>query len=182
MKTALIIGGVCIAALITLHHQLYYHFRAVDKGKLYRCGKLSRAALWLVCKHYNIKTVINLMRQDELGRQWYDAQKSFCEQAGIGYFCVPFSAPPPCETDENEHAGQIRQLLDIMDERANHPILIHCKQGVLRTGLAVAIYQKHYLRMDNKTILAKMPNFGHNFQSARYRNFQRFILSYRCDE
>jgi len=95
MKTALIIGGVCIAALITLHHQLYYHFRAVDKGKLYRCGKLSRAALWLVCKHYNIKTVINLMRQDELGRQWYDAQKSFCEQAGIGYFCVPFSAPPP---------------------------------------------------------------------------------------
>jgi len=95
MKTALIIGGVCIAALITLHHQLYYHFRAVDKGKLYRCGKLSRAALWLVCKHYNIKTVINLMRQDELGRQWYDAQKSFCEQAGMGYFCVPFSAPPP---------------------------------------------------------------------------------------
>jgi len=69
-----------------------------------------------------------------------------------------------------------------MDNRANHPILIHCKQGVLRTGLAVAIYQKHYLKMDNQTILEKMPDFGHNFRSPRYQNFRRFILSYRGEE
>jgi len=95
MTTILVIVGICVVVLVTLHHQLFYHFRAVDKGRLYRCGKLSWPALWLIGKHYKIKTVVNLMREDEFGATWFEKQKSLCDKADISYFSIPLATPPP---------------------------------------------------------------------------------------
>ncbi len=170
MTTILAIICVCIASLVILHHQLYYHFRRVDKGKLYRCGKLSQLAFRLITKTHKIKTVINLIEDAEYNKQWFLQQQSFCHNNGINYFPIPIHCPP--------NLNQIQQLIDIFDTIDNYPTLIHCKQGVLRTGLVVAIYQKNYCNMDNETILTRMPNFRHDFHGKRYHFFRQFILNY----
>ena len=174
MEIILTIGGVCIVLLMVFRHQLYYHFRVVDKGKLYRCGQLSQLGLALICKQYGIKTVVNLIEESRYGDRWFLRHKSFCENNGINFIPIPLMTPPP--------PRQIQQFIDICDNDANHPILVHCKQGVLRTGIVIAIYQKHYCNMDNETIYKTLPRFGHNFNSRRYESFRKFILSCKADQ
>ncbi len=99
MITILIITAVFILSLAVLHHQLYYHFRTVDKRKLYRCGQLSQLALWLICKGCKIKTVINLIGKIEYNQPWFLRQKLFCETHGINYFHIPIPPPPKSGTD-----------------------------------------------------------------------------------
>ena len=178
MEIIFTIIGICIVLLCVLHHKLYYHFAVVDEGKVYRSGQLSQIGFKLICKQYRIKTVVNLIEESQYRKQWFLKHKSFCNKSGINFVPIPLVIPsPPSQTP----SSQIQQFIDICDNSVNYPILVHCKQGVLRTGVVVAIYQKHYHNLDNETIFKNMPRFGHDFQSPTYKTFCEFILNYKTD-
>ncbi|MGI9311079.1 MAG: fused DSP-PTPase phosphatase/NAD kinase-like protein [bacterium] len=202
LLSSITLAAVIVIALCVWRHKLYYHFRAVEKGKLYRSGLLSPLALKLICRRHRIKTVVNLLEAQRRAAPYYRRQVAFCAANGIKFVSLPLTVPPSVppppppkfpqpspapssrksagdDRADDGDGDQVRQFLDLCDHRANHPILLHCKQGVLRTGILVAAYQRHYHNMDNRTIYDSMPRFGHDFESERYRAFREFILNDR---
>ncbi|MCP4681367.1 MAG: dual specificity protein phosphatase family protein [Desulfobacterales bacterium] len=148
----------------------------MEKGRLYRSGKLSQKGFETVCKRFGIKTVVNLTdKRNFEGKQWLVGHKEYCEKNGIKHIQIPML------TNEMPTEQQVRKFVDICDKSESYPVLVHCMQGVLRTGIMVAVYLKNYQDMDNQAIFEKLPPFGHDFKSERYVIFRNFVLNYKND-
>ena len=68
---------------------------------------------------------------------------------------------------------QIDQFLLLCNNSENQPILVHCMQGVFRTGAMVAVYQRHILNIAPIDIANNMPTFG---PRKRWPILRDFIL------
>jgi protein tyrosine/serine phosphatase len=108
------------------------NFHAVVPGELYRSAQLSGSHLERHIQTEGIRTVINL-RGPNPGSAWYDDEVRMCERLGVTHIDVRMSAkelPPPAEA-----ATLMAALHD-----APRPLLVHCKNGADRSGLACAAY------------------------------------------
>lgn len=123
----LALTGIYLAGL-----QLTGNFYEVLPGQLYRAAQVTPDSLARYHRDYGIKTVINL-RGAKPGSAWYDAE--IRESKALGIRHVDFAMQAKRElTDE-----QARALVALMRD-APKPILLHCKSGSDRTGLASALY------------------------------------------
>lgn len=109
------------------------NFHAIEEGRAYRSAQLYPETLDWVIRNYGIRTVINL-RGPNPKMDWYPREKAVCERNTVRQIDIPLSAfnlPPP------EH------LLAIYDafKDAHEPILIHCRAGADRTGMASALWR-----------------------------------------
>lgn len=109
----------------------------VVSGRVYRCGQPSGDGLRDLIRDKGIRTVINLRGMaphlDEPRSAWYRDEVLATHELNVSQEDLTFSArllPPPAE---------LRRLIDVFDH-TEYPVLIHCKQGADRTGLASAIY------------------------------------------
>jgi len=109
----------------------------VVAGRVYRCGQPSGDVLRDTIRDKGIRTVINLRgtapHLDEPRSAWYRDEVLATHELNISQEDITLSArllPPPAE---------LRRLIEVFDH-TEYPILIHCKQGADRTGLASAIY------------------------------------------
>ena len=79
-----------------------------------------------------VKTVIDLRAEDESQRA-ADAQAA--ESLGIRWLSLPMRAyGRPTE-------AQLNAFLRAVDDPANQPVYVHCRQGKDRTGTLVAVYR-----------------------------------------
>jgi uncharacterized protein (TIGR01244 family) len=104
----------------------------VVPGTLYRSAQLDAKALTREIAANHIRTVINL-RGDNTSHPWYDDEIAVCRQLGVTHVDVHWSAqhlPPP---------DQMEALLRAF-HNAPRPILIHCRSGSDRTGLAAGVF------------------------------------------
>jgi len=108
----------------------------VIPGRVYRCAQPSDADLRRVIEQDGIRTVVNLRGTAQTMNQprsaWYRLEAEATADADIHQEDITLSAkllPPPAE---------LRRLIEVLD-RAERPLLIHCKQGADRTGLAAAL-------------------------------------------
>lgn len=107
------------------------NFRPVIDGRIYRSAQLREDDLVEHCRAHGIRTVVNL-RGCWPTFDWYDGESRATCRADVTQEDLTFSAgrlPAPCE---------IRRLVEVLDQ-AQYPLLIHCRRGVDRTGLASAI-------------------------------------------
>lgn len=106
----------------------------VVPGKIYRSGQPTASQLQALLEEKGIRTVVNLRGADALledptaSNSW-----KFALSNGIKLINIKFRTPP---TERN-----ITRLLSVLDDEKNYPVLIHCAAGVVRTGLAVAVYR-----------------------------------------
>lgn len=103
---------------------------AVIAGKIYRSSQPSGSQIASQVKAKGIRTVLNL-RGFCAGVDWYESEQRAIRDAGANLEDVTMSAkclPAP---------GELRRIIDVFDH-AEYPILIHCKEGKDRTGLAAA--------------------------------------------
>ena len=97
-----------LAAIAVLRHKIYYHFKVVEHGKLYRAGRLSLVGLHLVCRKYNIKTIISLIPPKQSAEQNYNKmEERFCRQNNITLINIPLlpDNPPDLEQHDRPQAG-----------------------------------------------------------------------------
>jgi hypothetical protein len=100
-------------------------------GRVYRCAQPTPESLERLVKEYGIRTVVNLRGSCD-GFAWYDAECRASQELDLSQEDICMSAgrlPSP---------QSIRRLIEVLDNSA-YPILLHCRRGADRTGLASAM-------------------------------------------
>lgn len=111
----------------------YRNFYAIS-DKAYRSNHPSPGFIKKLSRQYGIKTIINLRGANKTGQ--YMLEKEACEKYGITLISIPFSSrTSPWPED-------VHDLFNALD-KAEYPILLHCKSGADRAGLGSALYQFH---------------------------------------
>ena len=131
-----IAGRFLIAVGIIMGIILYYfyafgNFYEVVEERIYRSAQLSEKKLQNIFAKKKLKTIINLRGEDE-GKNWYAMEKKIAEDNDIQYYSFRFVAHslPNCT--------QLDALIEAL-KAAPRPLLLHCKGGADRTGLASAL-------------------------------------------
>ena len=153
--------GALIAALVVIvgvAPVVYYRdvyasskrLRVVDPGRLYRSGQLTAAGFADAVANLHIRTLINA--QDEFDDP--DIYESFwstrtvketelCRRLGVRYVHLAPGLVSRRRAPE-ERPAAIDEFLEVMDDPANHPVLLHCHAGLHRTGVLSAVYRMEY--------------------------------------
>jgi protein tyrosine phosphatase (PTP) superfamily phosphohydrolase (DUF442 family) len=104
---------------------------ALLPGRVYRCAQPSPESLRRLVEEHDIRTVVNLRGCCE-GFAWYDAECRATQQLDLSQEDVCMSAgrmPSP---------QAVRRLIEVLD-RSTYPLLLHCRRGADRTGLASTV-------------------------------------------
>ncbi len=138
------------------------NFRVVREGVLYRSGQTSLAGLRRLVHDHGIRTVVTLRDAPVPGGVPPDAdEEAFCKKMDILHVRIP---PRPWEASVGPPPVQegVDRFLDVMRDRNNYPVLVHCFAGVHRTGAYCAIYRMQYQGWDNARALAEMKACGYS--------------------
>jgi len=109
------------------------NFHAITPGEAYRSGELSEPRWRDVIRKNGIRSVLNL-RGAYPGEAWYENEIRLCREFGVKHYDVGLRAtldPPP---------EKVRAIMAVFRD-APRPILIHCKAGADRSGLASAMWK-----------------------------------------
>ncbi|HUT60863.1 MAG TPA: tyrosine-protein phosphatase [Phycisphaerae bacterium] len=142
------LGAAVLAAVACagfyVYHRLSTNFHTVVPGEVYRAAQPGGWALDRWVGRYGLKTVINL-RGDGPGRV-LDGERRAAERLGIRMANVRLSA------DHTPSALELKKLVVLLDT-VERPILLHCRAGADRTGLA--------------SVMAAMAVGGQGYTAAR---------------
>ena len=103
----------------------------VDPGRVIRSAQpTSQLGQWV--SDFHLKSILNL-RGGSPADWWYEAEVRAAQENGLSFYDLPLSA--------TRRPGRIEllRLIDIL-QQCPYPLLIHCKSGADRTGLASALY------------------------------------------
>jgi hypothetical protein len=103
----------------------------VDPGRVIRAAQPT-TRLSDIIKEHHLASILNL-RGGSFKDAWYTAEVRSADAAGVAFFDLPLNAT------RRPTRRELLQLIDTLD-RCRYPLLIHCKAGADRTGLASAIY------------------------------------------
>lgn len=106
------------------------NFHVVVEGQVYRSAQPSPELLRKWADEYGLKTVINLRGTSK--RDFYAPERKTAEELGLTMVDIKLSAVS-LPTQPN-----VRKLITTL-ETAERPILIHCKDGADRSGVAGVI-------------------------------------------
>lgn len=104
----------------------------VVPGAIYRSAQPTAESLEkLTFKTGGLRTILNL-RGAHPSTPWYDEEKAFADKHGIKLISLPLSAGTVLTI------AQVEALEEVM-RTAPRPLLVHCKSGSDRTGIACAL-------------------------------------------
>lgn len=159
------------AALVALHVLLRDNVREVQPGRVYRAAQMKPERLAEFIDRRGIRTVVNL--RGYCGDfDWYRGECTATHDAGISQEDVTLSAirlPTPSE---------VRRLVEVL-ESSEPPLLLHCRQGVDRTGLAAVMVR---LLEPGVTFEEAMRHLGLGYGHVPFNGTQamrRFYALYR---
>ncbi len=128
--TVMILLG--LAALAYALARTRDNFHVVVPGELYRSGQMEPDALRATLAREGIRTVVNL-RGHQDGAGWYDEESAILAAVGVRLVDFPMSSGVVLPAEKMDALiGHLR--------RGPAPVLVHCRAGADRTGLAAALY------------------------------------------
>ena len=147
-----------------------YHLAAVKEGAFYRDGVRTIHEFDLAVRKTHVKTVVSLVDDEEITRSPFTDELAYCKEHGIEVvrLPVPLGGWP--------RGDQIGEFLDIATDPARQPVLVHCAQGVRRTGMMVAAYEISVLKLQKDQTVSAMMTFGHSQRTIG--DVRRFIEQY----
>jgi undecaprenyl-diphosphatase len=107
------------------------NFHEVTAGEIYRSAQLSAGTLKNKVEEHGIRTVVSL-RRPRPDEGWYKNEKAVAAELGIAHHDIAMDLT---------FSPRIDHLLDLRDliESAPKPMLVHCRAGADRTGLAAVM-------------------------------------------
>src|SRR5215218_8051230 len=152
-----------------------YHLATVQEGVLYRDGNRDVREFENAIEKLKPKTVVCLIDDDELTdpkKPMFRQELKLIEQRGIRLERIPVTLGgwPTAE--------QVKQFLDVVQRPENQPVLVHCAQGVRRTGMMAAAYQQTVLKQDDQHARNAVLKFGRKDTSRSIVDIRNFIDAY----
>jgi protein tyrosine/serine phosphatase len=155
VSTIAVVGAVAF----TLWLRNGYHLRTVQEGVLYRDGAKSLSQLSRDIETTHAKTVVSLVdpeEQSDPSKPQLSQEQAAVESRGAKLQRIEVKLGGWPTSDE------IRRFIDIVNEKQNQPVLVHCAQGVRRTAMFVAAYQMSVLGYDRQRAKDAIISFGHS--------------------
>lgn len=112
----------------------------VEKGAFYRSAQLNKKEFKEVIETYDIKTIINL-RDISDDKEWFNDERAVADEHGVTHISIGMSAR------RIPHRYEVKALLEAYQE-LEKPILVHCRNGADRSGIADALYRMEVLGQD----------------------------------
>ena len=109
------------------------NFHVITEGRAYRSAQLDRDELEHYVLKYGIRSVINLRGRSD-GSRWHEEEKETCRRLAVRLYDEQLSARRRPTDDE------LTELIRAL-RTAERPVLIHCRSGADRAGLAAAIWK-----------------------------------------
>jgi protein tyrosine/serine phosphatase len=147
-----------------------YPFAVVQAGVLYRDGFRTLRELDGTIARARIKTVVSLLDDDEIKSPPFCDESTFCQSRGVRMVRIPIRLGG-WPTSEGIH-----QFLAVVSDPSAQPVLVHCAQGVRRTGMMVAAYRRSVQGLSAQQTADGMLTFGHSRRTIG--DIQRFIDVY----
>ncbi|CAN7635824.1 dual specificity protein phosphatase family protein [Rhizobium sp. LjRoot98] len=148
------VASVFILGSYLLAIQLTGNFHEVVPGELYRSNQPTAGQIANYKRRYGINTILNLRGSSE-DASWYREEVAAATSLGVKHIDFRMLAERQLTLDETHH------LIALLRD-APKPLLIHCKSGSDRTGLAAAIYLQQIAKVNEETAEQQLSlRFGH---------------------
>lgn len=151
-----------------------YHLATVDPGRLYRDGNRGLREYENMLRKVRPRTIVSLIDDEELNdadKPEFAAEESLLRaRTDIQLVRIPIQLGGWPTGDA------VRRFLDVATDPARQPVVVHCAQGVRRTGMLVAAYQMSVLGWSREQAKHEMLTFGHSMRTVG--DVQRFIDVY----
>lgn len=152
-----------------------YHLAAVEEGVLYRDGNRGLREFANAVEKVKPKTVVALVDDRELAdpeKPMFAAELKYLEHQGVKVERIPV------KLGGWPTSGQVKQFLELVRKPENQPVLVHCAQGVRRTGMMAAAYQQSVSKLDDQMTQDRVVMFGRDEKSSSIRDLRKFIEAY----
>lgn len=125
-------------------------------------------------ERFGVKTVVNL-RGENPGATWFEEERRGVEAIGARW--VHLKTSGKSEPD----VSLIRRFMDLVEDEANWPIVIHCQGGVHRTGLLSAFYRIQYQGWSNRQAVREMEDCYFDWTIEDRDALKRWLKRYERD-
>lgn len=152
-----------------------YHLATVKPGVLYRDGVRQVYEFRNTLRKVKPRTVVSLIEPVEMEDPKHPgllAEKKMLAERGIKLIEIPVLLGG-WPTDD-----QIREFLDIVNDPANQPVLVHCQQGMRRTGMMCSAYRMSVMGMTAEQASDELERFGRGPKSRSLSDILKFIQAY----
>jgi tyrosine-protein phosphatase SIW14 len=184
-----------VAALVTagpaaFYRCVYVHgkrLREVSPGRVYRSGQMTEDGFIDAVGRLGIHTIINLqdeypdpdISRDCLGVRTVK-ESDLCRRLGVRYVFLRPDLVARRQVPEHRPRA-INEFLTLMDDPSAYPVLLHCKAGLHRTGVMVAVYRMEYDGWAPQQALAELRDNGFGLWASTSANdyVTQYILTYR---
>jgi protein-tyrosine phosphatase len=187
--------GLGIALLVTAvpaidYRWIYTHgkrLRDITPGKMYRSGEMTAEGFRDAIFELGLRTIINLQDEfpdpdiplDYLGTGTIK-ESELCRELGVRYVYLPPDLISRRKVPAQRPAA-IDRYLELLDDPAVYPVLIHCRAGLHRTGVMAAVYRMEYEHFSRDRALRELKQHGFGeFNSTSTNDYiVQYILSYQ---
>ncbi len=130
---------------------IFANFHKVDDD-IFRSAQLRSVNMPYYIKKYDIKSILNL--RGDTDKPWHKKELEIVDEYGISHYDYGIG---------DREVRTLKEMKDIVKliKEAPKPLLIHCKAGADRTGLAVALYLYEVKKDENAEDKAFSLLYGH---------------------
>lgn len=147
-----------------------YHFLPVHEKVLYRDGFRGVREFNTAMTDSGAKGIISLCDEKEYLKPPLNQEIEFLTHTKAKFFSIPVRLGGYPNTE------QVRQFLKTVEDARRQPYIVHCAQGIRRTGMMVAAYQMSVLGWTKEQAKGNIKAFGHSERTIG--DIKRFIDVY----